>query len=1147
MGIKNIVNSIGGKSANSISKLSELGPAEIKKVEQKRVEYFSKLPSPQDNSAIELTEKLLAANGIEIYNAYLDQLKEIYLPLDNSIELNGNYFDSNHNIRLINITKWVIDKKEDSLEKLVNVYAVLSNEEVNVSLVFQRTKETTNVYLAVTNLKNANNNIEVEKIYKSRLVDALKGNFPGSEWNDDSGIGQPDFLKNIDNVSVAIASNIPTVKSEKFISQTIEKLIDGFTPRNRKEEYILILMATPIQDVEERKLRLSEIYSSLAPYSSWQTNFTFNNSDSFGSSATVGVNVGASAGIQNTANVARTNSIGETNSENNTIGHTKSDGTSHTEGESESDTVGTSKGKTIGVSVGVKKVIEIGVNGSLTYTESKSHTISKNTSDTISKNVANSISKTVGKAVNTGKSITEGLAKGTSLGANFGANFARSSTTTATIGYGEGITQNFTNYNIKHSLELLEEQMKRYELSTALGLWDFSAYVLSEDNNVANNIAHNYIALTQGENSNMSKTAINVWRGDLGEDSGQARTICEYLKDLRHPIFGLNPEVLKFDESYSAYPTIVTATTPLSGRELSYSLNFPRKSIPGLPVIEAVEFGRNISKFDNSIAQTDIYLGKIFHMHHIENTKVSLDKSSLASHTFVTGSTGSGKSNTIYQLISEAEKNNVKFLVIEPAKGEYKSVFGDRKDVKVLGTNPLIGEILKINPFSFPKNVHVLEHMDRLVEVFNVAWPMYAAMPAVLKKAIEKSYVESGWDLLESKNTIYENIFPSFNDVMFNIKKIIDDSDYDDENKGAYKGSLVTRIESLTNGINGLIFSNDEISYEKLFNSNVIIDLSRVGSLETKSLIMGIIVLKLQEHHLSNSFSINAELKHITVLEEAHNLLKRTSSGLGTEDGNLTGKSVEMLANAIAEMRTYGEGFIIADQAPGLLDSSVIRNTNTKIIMRLPDLSDRELVGKSANLNDEQISELAKLPRGVGAIYQNEWIQPILCKVEKFDSINTVNNDIRQSGLNNKMSTEIEITKQIDDFVKSELNGIIWDTELQNEMKNSIISSHQRAALKKSLISYLNEEKDNHKLFSEFLFEYFEVESVIEKCKNCSNYEDWEEVFKEEVGFVEKGYTDQEINKIIIYVLDELGRRDYQYFDLICKMQEVFDKNRRLF
>ena len=135
---------------------------------------------------------------------------------------------------------------------------------------------------------------------------------------------------------------------------------------------------------------------------------------------------------------------------------------------------------------------------------------------------------------------------------------------------------------------------------------------------------------------------------------------------------------------------------------------------------------------------------------------------------------------------------------------------------------------------------------------------------------------------------------------------------------------------------------------------------------------------------------MNSPLRHVTVLEEAHNLLKRTSTEQSQESGNLLGKSVEMLTNSIAEMRTYGEGFIIADQAPALLDMAVIRNTNTKIIMRLPDQADRELVGKAANLNDDQITELAKLPRGVAAVYQNEWVQAVLCKVAKAETKDAV-------------------------------------------------------------------------------------------------------------------------------------------------------------
>ena len=262
---------------------------------------------------------------------------------------------------------------------------------------------------------------------------------------------------------------------------------------------------------------------------------------------------------------------------------------------------------------------------------------------------------------------------------------------------------------------------------------------------------------------------------------------------------------------------------------------------------------------------------------------------------------------------------------------------------------------------------------------------MYAAMPAVLKEAVEKSYEDCGWNLAESTNEYGSDFYPTFADVTRNIRTIIDSSEYDAENKGAYKGSLITRLKSLTNGINGLIFTADEISSRDLFDENVIVDLSRVGSTETKSLIMGLLVLKLQEHRMTST-QMNAPLRHVTVLEEAHNLLKRTSMEQSQESGNLLGKSVEMLTNSIAEMRTYGEGFIIADQAPALLDMAVIRNTNTKIIMRLPDQDDRELVGKAANLNDDQITELAKLPRGVAAVYQNEWVEAVLCKVAKFDA-----------------------------------------------------------------------------------------------------------------------------------------------------------------
>lgn len=227
-------------------------------------------------------------------------------------------------------------------------------------------------------------------------------------------------------------------------------------------------------------------------------------------------------------------------------------------------------------------------------------------------------------------------------------------------------------------------------------------------------------------------------------------------------------------------------------------------------------------------------------------------------------------------------------------------------------------------------------------------------------------------------------VFPTFFDLLDILPGVIEESHYSKDTQSDYVGALCTRVKSLTNGIYGSVFcAEDALSDAELFDCNVVVDLSRVGSMETKSLLMGILVMKLQEYRMCSS-EMNSRLRHVTVLEEAHNLLRKTSAEQLQEGANLQGKSVEMLANAIAEMRTYGEGFIIADQAPGLLDMSVIRNTNTKIILRLPDEEDRKLVGKSAALKEAQIDELSKLPLGVAAVYQNEWPEAVLCKIEAY-------------------------------------------------------------------------------------------------------------------------------------------------------------------
>lgn len=1134
MGIKNMVKKAGTKAGNTVARLSSLSPEQLQDVQKKREKYLNEMPDPSDPQAEELTRRLLAANSVEIYNAYLPQLKDLYLPVQKNAEYEEP-FSPVHNIRYFNITKWVTDKKENSLVKLVNVYEVLSSEECNIALIFHRGRKGTETYLAVTNTKNAQDNQDVNT-YRKRLGAAIRGNFPGAAYKDTDGIGIVPCLNDDRPYSVAAATNIPTEKSEKFISQTIEKLLDGVVPESLDEEYTLILLATPIQDIEARKLRLSEFYTGLAPYMEWSTQFSYQESESTGATATVGVNVGTSAGVQHGQNSSVTDSKGLSDSESDTENVTRSRQKTHGKNKSATGTVGMGKHISAGTKIGP---LNIGTETDITSSVSTTG----GTSSSTAKSIAKSIGKTLGRTVSRTASTTFGLSRAVNFGINFGANFARSSSVTAVIGKNESITQQYTNYNIKHTLELLEEQMKRYEQSTALGMWDFAAYVLSENYNVASNVAHSYLALTQGEKSYMSQKAVNVWRGDRGKRSRDAEEICGYLRQLRHPIFGLNPEVIDIDESFNVYPPVVTATAALTGKELAYSLNFPQRSISGLPVLECVAFGRNVVTYGEEKPGTKkIELGQIFHMNHIEKTSVKLSLESLRSHTFITGSTGSGKSNTIYRMLDSARTNNVNFLVIEPAKGEYKNVFGMDEDVYVYGTNPQVMPLLRINPFSFPDEVHILEHLDRLVEIFNVCWPMYAAMPAVLKSAVERSYIECGWDLMTSSNRYDVSIYPDFSDVARNIKTIIDNSEYDDENKGAYKGSLLTRLQSLTTGINGLIFQADEISYEQLFERNVIIDLSRIGSSETKSLLMGMLVLKLQEFRMIENIPMNSSLRHLTVLEEAHNLLRRTSVEQSSESSNILGKSVELIANAIAEMRTYGEGFIIADQAPGLMDMSVIRNTNTKIIMRLPDQGDRELVGKSADLNEDQIVELAKLPCGAAAVYQNEWIQPVLCKVKRYvhDPLPFAFNKEENAVL---MQKKDELSESLLKSIMDRELFRIGDREDLRELKNVIIRSGLNSLIKTDFLDYLDSEKENGlDSLQVLLYDLVNAKDAICASKQYDEIHEWVNSVLNKLKPSIKDYSKKQIDLAMALILHEQTLRDASYRDIYLSFTEEYQK-----
>lgn len=969
-------------------------------------------------------------------------------------------------IVLFKINRMVYEEDEFATDKFISAISSMSFADCSVFLVIDGYRDKTDFYLGVKNNDPKRTTASVADTFKSSLV----GQFPGIDIEDCSIVEkgkksslQEQVLRRISNASsLSSYVGIPAFKDEdgKYDNKNYVQGTEKLAQAMQGKRYTAIILASNLTTdvVTEIRNGYETIYSQLSPMSTQQLAYSTNES------------------LANAINRSKGVTQGKTKTQ--TIGESHTNGTSNSHSKSDSETkkskiaVGSSVlgGFLAAVGTGLR-ITDAGAaiglplmaaGGAMSAFGAAGKSKTSGTTDTYGTSQSDTENRSMSDAKSHSETFTDSLGK------------------TATIGSSKNYTLTIHNKHIEELMKRIDQELERISMSESTGLWSVASYFFSYDNDFASAESASTIfkSIMQGEESGVETSAINSWIDNSQKMKMLTNSVCH----LSHPVFRnnltVNGENIKVENS-----------SLLSSKELAMLLSLPHKSVPGFPVVEHVSLAKEVIRNNESLMKREVSLGCIFDLGkaYTEN-RVKLDVKSLTQHVFVTGSTGCGKSETIYKLINETKQVGTKFLVIEPAKGEYKNVFGD---VNVFGTNPLIMPLLRINPFSFPAGVHVLEHIDRLTEIFNVCWPMYSAMPAVLKKAMLDAYESCGWDLRLSVNRLSqgEDVYPSFLDLFLSLEKVITESAYSEEVKSNYSGALLTRVESLTNGLNGEIFSVNELSNMVLFDENCIIDLSRVGSQETKSLIMGILIMRLSEYRMTGANTPNSALKHLTVLEEAHNILKRVSTEQSQEGSNMAGKSVEMITNAIAEMRTYGEGFVIVDQSPTSVDKAAIKNTNTKIVMRLPDEDDRKVSGKAAGMNDKQIDEIAKLPTGVAVVYQNDWVSPVLCKIDRMENSRVIFNEQKDSIL------ELNSENDINYIIEFLLAGQTENTQKAFDIiqiEKSVRAFNMPSKVRMALLDTIEEYKKNNHIslwnsvsiydLSSLLTDLLGIRKEFEKC-----------------------------------------------------------------
>ncbi|KXS54835.1 MAG: ATPase-like protein [Marinobacter sp. T13-3] len=639
-----------------------------------------------------------------------------------------------------------------------------------------------------------------------------------------------------------------------------------------------------------------------------------------------------------------------------------------------------------------------GTNKSSAHTTGSNTNQSSGTSEGASKSSNTSDSS---RSTNTGRSDSKGsgtnesdthtLGSSTSTTENKGKSWSQSDGKTF------GITQEVANKKARHLAEYIDETLiPRLQKGVAKGLFSGVVYLTAENNSTYQRLKNAATATFRGSEISLSPLTVQ----DLPQSGS-----CSLL---RHPSVGLSVNISAVHavfknllQSASTGRSPTTIGSILTAEELATLAGLPQAELQGIRSKKVTRFAIDLP---NGGSERAFNIGHVVDQGRLSPyNPVMLNRHDLNKHTFVTGVTGSGKTTTCLNLLRES---GLPFLVIEPAKTEYRELRKYEADVRYYRPNGDPHQSLRINPFALiRKEKSIKSHASFLKNVFTTVFPMEASMPMMIEAAILAAYEDKGWDIDQNEFLPDADPFdpltrawPTMGDMITRLDSIIISYGLGKEFEEKYRGSLVSRLRSLTDGTLGQVLDVPQsIDFEALLDNKVVLELEVLQSGEDKALIMALLLGCINDA-VRLKHEKNPDFRQITLVEEAHRLLSRPEPG-----DKAAAMAVESFADMLAEVRKFGVGLVIADQIPSKLIPDVIKNTNTKIVHRLFAEDDRRAMGEAMMMDDEQRAFLPNLDIGEAVIFCGGWHgaahTKVRCDLAQTDNLQEKGLDIKQLGL----------------------------------------------------------------------------------------------------------------------------------------------------
>ncbi len=379
------------------------------------------------------------------------------------------------------------------------------------------------------------------------------------------------------------------------------------------------------------------------------------------------------------------------------------------------------------------------------------------------------------------------------------------------------------------------------------------------------------------------------------------------------------------------------------------------------------------------ISDSNIKFGQLISS-DLKKITIGCNERILSKHVLIVGMPGTGKTTFSINLMLQFAERNIPFLIVEPTKTEYRALIEQLPDIQIFTPGNVSVSPFIINPFIPLKGITVEQYKPVLVSAFMAAFSMPSPLDLLFQNAIQRCYTKYGWKDYSTSDDKDVTIF-GLHEFILVFKKLLQTSNYSKDVKSNLETAGVMRLMNLIDMNSNIYDSINTIPIEDLISRPTIIELNSIENMEQKALIMALLLVDVCAYTKINSSSIGTRLKNVLMIDEAHVLLSPEGRG-DNSDISAGSSTVSSLQRMLKEIRAYGTGVIIADQSPSKVTHDIIAATDTKIMFRLVEASERRLIANSTNMDAEMEETLSGLQVGEAYVYSTAFNKPQLVMTE---------------------------------------------------------------------------------------------------------------------------------------------------------------------